>query len=286
MSDSRYDSSSWNDGARGWVENEAIFDATYAPVTEAVVGAARFGPDMRVLDVGCGSGTLLQAAAKAGAAVVGVDIASDMVEAARRRVPGATVLLGDAQRLDFGAEASGAPFDVVVSRFGVMFFDDPAAAFANIRDFTAPDARMVFACWRGIEENPVFGGAGTGVITARLTDRPAPPAPGQPGPVAYADRDYLAGLLKEAGWSAVSIKPFDALFDHGIDGSDGVEERLATILATTTGRLARQQLAGVLSESEWNELLDAAREDIRRYIDDGSVKIPGAMWLVTATNRH
>ncbi|MFT4201421.1 class I SAM-dependent methyltransferase [Gordonia sp. (in: high G+C Gram-positive bacteria)] len=286
MADSdKYDSSSWGAGASGWVENEALFDAVYTPVTAAILAAADLGPDMRVLDVGCGSGTLLEAGTKAGADMVGVDIAPDMVDAARRRVPTATVLLGDAQTMAIGHEAPGAPFDRVISRFGVMFFADPAAAFANLRGVTAPDGRLVFACWRGVEENPTFGGAGTEVITAELPDPPAPPAPGSPGPVAFADHDQLAAILKKAGWSNVSIKPFDTHFDHGIDGSDGVDERLALILATTTGRLAREQLADRLDEQQWAALLDRARDGIRRHLVDGSVKLPGALWLVTAANR-
>ncbi|GAB08520.1 putative methyltransferase [Gordonia araii NBRC 100433] len=282
----RYDSSGWGEGASGWVENEALFDSVYTPVTKAIVDAADFGPSMRALDVGCGSGTLLAAGTAAGAEMVGVDIAPDMVDAARRRVPAATVLLGDAQTMNIGAQAPGAPFERVVSRFGVMFFDDPTAAFANIRGFAAPGSRLVFACWRGVEENPTFGGAGTDVITAELPDPPVPPAPGQPGPVAFADHDYLRKILKSAEWSDIKIEPFDTRFDHGVDGSDGVDERLTLIQATTTGRLAREQLTGRLSESEWADLLERARDGIREYLVDGSVKLPGAMWLVTATNRE
>ncbi|MFT3898914.1 MAG: class I SAM-dependent methyltransferase [Gordonia sp. (in: high G+C Gram-positive bacteria)] len=281
-----YDKDSWGAGASGWVENETLFDAVYAPVTGAILAAADLGPDMRVLDVGCGSGTLLAAGSAAGADMVGVDIAPDMVDAARRRVPAATVLLGNAQSMDIGAEAPGAPFERVVSRFGVMFFDNPARAFANLLGATAPDARLVFACWRGVAENPTFGGAGTEVITARLPHPPAPPAPGSPGPVAFADRGALVAMLKSAGWSNISVKPLDTPLDHGVDGSDGVEERLRLILATTTGRLAREQLADALSDDEWAALLDEARDGIRRYLVDGRVQLPGAMWLVTAAHRE
>lgn len=279
-----YDTAGWGEGAAGWVENEALFDSVYGPVTAAIVARAGFGPNRRALDVGCGSGTLLAAGTAAGATMVGVDIAPDMVEAARRRVPEATVLLGDAQTMDIGARAPGAPFERVVSRFGVMFFDDPTAAFANIRGVAAPGARLVFACWRGIAENPTFGGAGTDVITAALPNPPAPPPPGAPGPVAFAERAYVAGILADAGWDKVSVDPFDTVFDHSVGGSDGVEERLALILATTTGRLARQQLAGAISDEQWSELVDRARESIRAHMVDASVTLPGALWLVTAVN--
>ncbi len=131
---------SWATGAEGWVRNERIFDAAFAPFTAAVLGAADLGSARRVLDVGCGTGTLLDAAVAVGADAVGVDISSAMVDAARRRVPTATVVTADAQTADLLAAAPGAPFDRVVSRFGVMFFSEPQAAFANIRSATEPGA--------------------------------------------------------------------------------------------------------------------------------------------------
>src|SRR5262245_34046303 len=154
----------WADKAAGWVTNESIFDSLFAPVTAAISDAAAIAPGQRLLDVGCGSGTLLAAGTAAGASVVGVDIAPGMADAARHRVPEATIVVGDAQTLDLATEAPGPPFDRVVSRFGVMFFRDPAAAFANLRRAAAPRARLVFACWRGREDNPMFT-LGTDVFT-------------------------------------------------------------------------------------------------------------------------
>ncbi|GAB3993956.1 hypothetical protein GCM10029992_06980 [Glycomyces albus] len=171
----------WNAGAAGWVENEAIFDVVFAPVTAAVLDAAEVGPGHRMLDVGCGSGTLLAAGVEAGASPVGVDIAEPMAAAARRRVPEADVIVADAQVTDLLEAVPGKPFDRVVSRFGVMFFDDPVAAFDNIRRACEPGARMVFDCWRTEEENPVFN-AGFDVIAERL-DSPAEPGdPNAPAP--------------------------------------------------------------------------------------------------------
>ena len=98
---------SWVTGADGWVRNERIFDAVLAPFTAAVLGASDLGSARRVLDIGCGTGTLLDAAVAAGADAVGVDISSSMVEAARRRVPTATVVAADAQTTDLGSVAPG-----------------------------------------------------------------------------------------------------------------------------------------------------------------------------------
>lgn len=273
----------WASGAAGWVENEATFDAVFAPVTAAILDAAAIEPRHRLLDVGCGSGTLLAAGTAAGAAAVGIDIAPGMAEAARRRVAEATVVVGDAQATDLLAEAPGEPFDRVVSRFGVMFFADPVAAFANIRGAAASEARMVFACWRRMAENPIFS-LGTSVLTDRLEPRPEPAPPGAPGPTAFADPDRLVSLLADAGWTSVTVNAFDFECDYGIGESDGVEERLGTILAGSTGRQAREQLLPSLGPDGWAALLDDVRAELRRHLVDGNVRFPGATWLVTATN--
>lgn len=272
----------WTDKAAEWVANEAIFDAVFAPATAAIFDAALAEPGCRLLDVGCGSGALLAAGVAAGMTGVGVDISPGMAEAARRRVPDATVIVGDAQTTDLLAEAPGAPFDRVVSRFGVMFFADPTAAFANIRRAAAPKALMSFACWRATDENPLFT-LGHSVLAERLASRPGLP-PGAPGPTAFADPDRVVSLLAGAGWSSITVNAFDFECDYGIDGSDGVEERLATILAGTTGRLAREELEPSLGPAGWAALLDDVRAELRRHLVDGAVRFPGAIWLVTAAN--
>ncbi len=273
----------WAGSAAGWVENESIFDAIFAPVTRAILDAADLAAGHRVLDVGCGTGTLLAAADAAGAAGVGVDISPGMVAAAAARVPAATVLLGDAQVMDLAADAPGPPFDRVVSRFGVMFFADPVAAFANLRRVAAVEGRLVFACWRTFGENPMFT-LGTSVLAERLEPRPEPPAPDEPSPTAFADRERLAGLLADAGWASVDIAALDVTLDYGFDGGDGVEQRLATILSVTTGRVAYETLLPILGSEARAQLLDDVRVELRRHLVDGAVRFPAALWLVTASN--
>ena len=272
----------WATGAEGWVRNERIFDAVLAPFTAAVLGAADLASARRVLDIGCGAGTLVEAAVAAGADAVGVDISPAMVEAAQRRVPTATVVTADAQTADLLAAAPGEPFDRVVSRFGVMFFADPEAAFANIRSATAPGARLAFVCWREGEVDTFS--LGLRALTARLADPPARPISGAPGPMGLADADRVREVLTVAGWPDVTIEPSDGLCDFSIDGSDGVEERLAVALSSTVGRAVRAELEPRLDPQGWEAVLDEARDELRANFVDGAVRFVGHTWLVTAKN--
>ena len=260
----------WSDGAAAWVAHEAVFDRVFAPVTEAVLRAAAFAPGDRVLDVGCGTGTLLAAAVAAGADAVGVDISPGMGEAARQRVPAVRVQVADAQSAELAA------YDVVVSRFGVMFFADPAAAFANLHAAAAPGARLALGVWRGREENPMFT-LGHEALTSRLDPPYAVAGPGEPGPTSLADPDRTRSLLTGAGWQDVGLTPvdFECVYTD-------VEERLATVLATTSGRRARAELEPALGPGRWAALLEEIRAELRGHVRDGSLRFPGAVWLVTA----
>lgn len=269
---------SWATQGVDWVDHAAIFEAALAPFADAVLQAADIGSDARVLDIGCGSGTLLQRAAALGATPVGVDISEPMVDAARRRVPAATVVLGDAQIMDLG----GPVFDRVISRFGVMFFDDPVAAFTNIRRAAAPGARLAFVCWRE-GDNPMFS-VGVDMLAAQLESPPAAADPTEPGPLAFGNAERVRTILAEAGWGDVELAAFDGVCNFSIDGSDGVEERLTMILSNRTGQQARTELPARLGEDGWAAVVNELRDELRRHRVDGVVKFPGHTWVVTATN--
>ena len=273
----------WADGSRMWVANQRLMDHVLQPITDAVGAALAPGTGDRVVDIGCGTGTLCELAVAHGAHAVGVDISGPMVEAARSRVPGATFVVADAQEADLAAPIAPQRYTAATSRFGVMFFADPAAAFGNIRRSCDPGARLVFVCWRGVDENPMFR-LGTSVLVERMDPPPPVPPPDAPGPTAFADRDRLSGLLGAAGWDGVTIEPLDVVCDYGLDGSDGVEERMTAILGNMIGRAAREQLEPRLGADGWAGVLDDVRAELRRHLVDGTVRFPGATWLVTAHN--
>jgi hypothetical protein len=164
-----------------------------------------------------------------------------------------------------------------------MFFADPALAFVNLRGASAPGARMAFICWRTAEENPMFS-LGTDILLSRLDEPAKSPPPGAPGPTAFADPVRTRGVLEGAGWESVDIAPFDFTCDFGFEGSDGVEERLTLILGSMSGQRARAQLEPELGPDGWEELLEEVRGHLRANMVDGSVRFPGATWLVTARN--
>ena len=271
----------WKVGAEGWVAHRDLFEAELGQFADLLMDAVELGPDDRVLDVGCGTGAVLERATKKGAAGVGVDISPAMVEAATALVPAASFVVADAQTEDLNPLG---PFTAVVSRFGVMFFDDPVAAFTNIRRAAAAEATLAFVCWRGIDENPMFT-LGTNVLLARLEPKPEPPAADAPGPTAFADPARVRSILETSGWCGVEVTPVDVECDYGRHGTDGVEERLTMILNTTGGRAARDQLESRLGPDDWAALLDDVRGELRSNLVDGRVKFTGATWLVTARNQ-
>lgn len=243
------------------------------PIGELLLDAASPRPGERTLDVGCGYGTTSLALVGRGASVHGIDISDTMIAAARQRVPAATFAEADAQ-----TDPLGGPYDSVVSRFGVMFFDDPSAAFANIARHTKPGGRMTFVCWNEEARSSAVW-AGSELIRAALPDPPSPPPPHAPGPFALADPERTRNLLAESGWADISVIGHELQCVIGWPDSDGVEERLAVVLASEAGQLMRQQIP----EDAQPALIDQARTSLRRRVVNGAIRVDASVWLVAAT---
>ncbi|ABS63829.1 Methyltransferase type 11 [Parvibaculum lavamentivorans DS-1] len=266
----------WNgDAGDKWAQNRDRLDAMLQPFSEAVLRLASAKPGERVLDIGCGCGaTTFELAAQAGSAL-GVDISAPMVARARERAAAlkspAEFALADAATHPFAP----ASFDILASRFGIMFFLEPVPAFAHLRQALAPGGRIAFVCWRPLKENawvsvPLF---------AALPHLPAPePAtPGAPGPFAFDDPERFRRVLTEAGFGSIAIEPHDALLSMSGEG-DPVETALRqTLEIGPLARLLKEQ-----EEAPRRRAVDAVREALARHVKDGKVRLGGAVWLVTA----
>jgi SAM-dependent methyltransferase len=197
----------WNDArwVAAWPKRERLTEA----VTPYLLKALDARPGQRICDIGCGGGGLTIELARAvvpGGAVVGVDLSAALLELARNRAAEAGVTAVRFVQLDVQTGALvEAPFDLVASQFGVMFFDEPTAAFAAIRRAVAPGGRFVFACWQGVESNPWHVGA---ALRPLLPAPPVPPPGKSPvGPFALGADEYVHEILEAAGFGAVESTP-------------------------------------------------------------------------------
>lgn len=268
----------WNgDAGEKWARHQDRLDAMLAPFSKALLLLAAVKPGERVMDIGCGCGATtfdLASAAIGQGRALGVDISGPMIARAKERAVSlgskAEFLLADAATHDFGA----VQFDVLASRFGIMFFDDPVSAFGHMRKALAPGGRAGFVCWRPFRENPWAALP----MMAALPHLPPqePPVPGAPGPFAFDDAGRFRDVLSQAGYSAIDIQPFDAELTLGV-GADPVEAALHQSLEI--GPLARAMKA--MPDAMRDKVSDEVRKALAANVKDGAVRLPGAVWLVS-----
>ena len=258
-----------------WAEHQDRYDALNHGFTEGLLDAAAIADTDAVLDIGCGNGqTTRLAARRAGKGrAVGLDLSKPMLEraAATARDEGITNIdfeQGDAQIHPFERGA----FDVAISRYGVMFFNDPVAAFANIRTALRPGGRLAFLCWQDLTRNEWL------MVTAgaALQHVPMPDLgePGAPGPFAFSDPDRVRTILDGAGFEGVGIDAADAAMRLGDDAED------AMAFLGTSG-MGRALLDRADPESRAKATV-AVVEVLRQHETPGGVYLNGAAWLVTA----
>jgi SAM-dependent methyltransferase len=264
----------WN-GTSGhaWVDAQAALDGMFQPFEDLLADEVSARPGGRILDVGCGTGsTTLAAARRAGAtgSCLGIDISEPMIAAARARVARegspATFLCADAQSYAFAP----ASVDLMISRFGVMFFDDPVRAFANLRRAASGGAEVRFIAWRSPADNPFMTTAER--AAAPLLPAIPPRRPDAPGQFAFADPHRVDRILDDAGWSARDVRPIDVACTLPTGDLLGYVTRLGPlgrVLPDADDRTRAQVIATV-------------RPAFDPYVHGDEVRFTAACWMIGA----
>jgi SAM-dependent methyltransferase len=261
--------------AAAWAEVREPLERQLAPLGRHALAALAPLRGENVLDIGCGGGETALDLARAVApdgTVVGIDLSAAVLAFARRAAEGCErvrFVQADAQVFPF----EPASFDAAFSRFGVMFFADPTAAFINIRRSLRPHGRLAFVCWRALEENPLD------LVPLQAASAHVPPQPAHdpdaPGPFAFANPDRVRGILEQAGFAKIEITARDEKVGSGdLDTMLLVCSRVGAL-----GKILRENpelLAGALP---------AVRTALAAHDGPGGVKLTAATWLVTARAR-
>jgi SAM-dependent methyltransferase len=264
----------WN-GVAGcaWVEEQELLDRMFQPLEDLLVDAVVAGSGHRVLDVGCGAGGITLAVARRlgpKGRCVGADISDPMIAAARTRAESedacASFVRADIQTHPF----EPADFDMIISRFGVMFFNDPVMAFANLRSAARDDAEMQFIAWRSAEENPFM-------TTAERAAAPLVPnipvrQPDLPGQFGFADRHRVAAILDESGWADIDIR--------AIDVNCTLPEKDLVRYFTRLGPLGL--VLGGVDDHTRSRVIETVRPAFDPYVDGDEVRYTAACWMVSA----
>ena len=264
----------WNGAAgQAWVDNQILLDRLFKPFEDMLVETVREQSAKNVLDIGCGAGstTLAMAAALGGDShCTGVDISEPMIAVARRRTQQmkatADFICADAQDYPFEARS----FDAITSRFGVMFFRDPVAAFTNLRRAMRDGAALTVITWRDPSENP-FMTAAERAAKPLLPDL-APRPPGGPGQFAFADESYVRDILSKSGWRDIRAEKLDV--------------PCVMAEADLISYLSRMGPVGVAilnaEEPLRGKILETVRAAFDPFVHDGEVRFTCACWAFRA----
>ena len=266
-------------GGEYWVVNQQQMDTMLQPLGEQALARLDLGNVRHLLDIGCGTGsTTLDIAARLsdGAQVTGADLSVPMTDYARSRLAPAGLTNADFMTCDLQIDQLEADvFDAAFSRFGVMFFDQPVTGFSNIRTAMKSGAPLAFVCWQPPSENLWHSLA---VATAKqFIEMPAPPERRAPGPFAFAETDYVSGILTDAGFGDIVIEPHTQTVEL-FSGQDvrSAAENFARINPIISAFVTE---AG---EDKTEPLIDGLAQALAPYHKDGALHFPSATWLVSA----
>ena len=268
----------WNQTGTKWVTLQDLIDPQIRPLGLRAMDAGKTAPGMRVLDVGCGCGdTTRELARRVGSSgqVTGIDISTPMLERARELtrqagLANATFRNADAQTHRF----EPASVDLIFSRFGVMFFAQPDAAFANLLTALRPGGHLAFVCWQQVTENPWMFVP----MMAALQHIPPPQmaGPDAPGPFAFADTDKVRGILTRAGFSEIGFESLRQ--DVVVGGGNGLDETVDFILQMGPTAPAIRDADQALRQT----IAGSVRQALEPYLTADGVRMGAAAWIVTA----
>ncbi len=270
----------WNgEAGQKWVDESKALDALLAPFIAEILTRADLKPGQSVMDIGCGAGALsLEAASLVGeeGGVLGVDVSEPLLSLAKERATTAK-LPARFVCADASTHRVTDLHDAIISRFGVMFFDNPTAAFSNLRQNVNSHGRVVFCAWQSLAHNP-WAMLPLKCASEFLPEMPAPPLPGAPGPFGFADKDRVSSILDQSGWQVEAI---EAWKDKLVLPGDTLEESAQFLLklGPTARLLSDAAIEPAVLEPCLLEELAMAKTS------DGSVRLAGATWIVTATPR-
>jgi SAM-dependent methyltransferase len=257
-----------------WAAEWRRTDRSFGVLTERLLQRSREFRCASVLDIGCGAGELSLAIARGRpmSRIVGVDISPQLIEVARDR--GAQLGNATFEQADAASWQPAEPFapDLLISRHGVMFFGDPVGAFANLTAISAPEAGLLFSCFRSWEENPAFAD-----VARLLPAPPPPPASDAPGPFGFSSPTRVEDILARAGWTEIALESFDFPMIVGA-GEDPVEDACGYFSLIGPAARTLREIGEKDRAAFFTRLRDLARDNLR----DGVVALRAAAWIVTA----
>jgi SAM-dependent methyltransferase len=267
----------WNGpGGQRWADRQQAQDILLKPIADTLIDRAKPKAGERIIDVGCGSGaTSIAFAQQVGSSghVFGIDISGPMLARARASAPRELPVdfaLADATIYPFDP----ASFDLLASRFGVMFFAEPSRSFANMRKALRPSGRLAFACWREPRENPFF----MAPLQAVYKHVPKLPqqGPEDPGPFSFASEARVHRILGEAGFTGIAMEPHNLALDVAI--GRGLEAAVQGALEIGPASRALEGQPADVRAAATNSI----REVLSTFARGETVPLPASIWIVTA----
>jgi SAM-dependent methyltransferase len=267
----------WNGpGGQRWADRQQSQDILLAPVADILIDRAQPRTGERIVDVGCGSGaTSIAFAQKVGRSghVFGIDVSGPMLTRARAVAPAGLPVdfaLADATVYPFDPQS----FDLLASRFGVMFFAEPVLSFSNLRRALRPAGRLAFACWREPRENPFF------VLPLQAVYKHVPKLPPQgpedPGPFAFASEERVNRILGAAGFSGIAMEACNLALDVAIGRGLEAAVQSAFEIGPASRALEGHPTAARAAAT------DSVREALMPFLNGDTVPLPASIWIVTA----